>query len=52
MASLKAEKPAASQPAGQVKKEPPKAPTPSQTPKKPQEPKKKASGTRSAAKKK
>lgn len=42
MASLKAEKPAAgSNPAGQAKKEPTKAPASSQAPKKAQEPKKK-----------
>lgn len=41
MASLKAEKPVGSQPAGPAKKEPSKAPTSGQAPKKTQEPKKK-----------
>lgn len=40
MASLKAEKPAGSNPAGQAKKEPTKAPASSQAPKKAPEPKK------------
>ncbi|KAG5521458.1 hypothetical protein RHGRI_033876 [Rhododendron griersonianum] len=52
MASLKAEKPAGSNPAGQAKKEPTKAPASSQAPKKAPEPKKRTSGSKPAAKKK
>ncbi|KAK9276356.1 hypothetical protein L1049_005888 [Liquidambar formosana] len=58
MASLKADKPAGSQPLGQVKKEPAKAPssTPASKPapkkveQKPREPRKKATGGKPAAK--